>query len=87
MTDLFTRHPASVGESYVEHFGAASGFGLRMILAGIACMLHGIFPFLFVKTGSNCVDQLHERMVAKRIKEQNKPAAEAHAAMQKARSA
>ena len=48
----FTSHPATVGESYGEHLATATGFGSRMILAGIACMLHGIFPFLFVTTGS-----------------------------------
>ena len=31
---LFTDHPASVGENYVEHLGMASGFGFRMVLGG-----------------------------------------------------
>lgn len=52
---LFTEHPASVGESYVEHFGMASGFGFRMILGGLACLVHGILPFLFTKTGSRII--------------------------------
>ena len=38
---LFTDHPASVGETYAQHLGSASFFGSRMILAGLACMLHG----------------------------------------------
>lgn len=63
---LFTEHPASVGESYGEHFVVASGFGVRMILGGFACLIHGVFPFLFVKTGSRQVSTLHERMVASR---------------------
>jgi hypothetical protein len=62
----FTEHPASVGENYVEHLGAASYFGTRMILAGCACMLHGLLPFLFVRTGSRTITELNERMVAKR---------------------
>lgn len=64
----FTEHPADVGETYGEHFVHASGFGIRMILGGIACMLHGIFPFLFVKTGSKQVETLHGRMVVNRSK-------------------
>jgi hypothetical protein len=37
-----------------------------MILGGFACLLHGIFPFLFVKTGSAQISTLHERMVTNR---------------------
>lgn len=63
---LFTEHPASVDETYGEHFVMATGFGTRMILGGFACLLHGIFPFLFVKTGSAQISTLHERMVRNR---------------------
>ncbi|MEY4238831.1 MAG: hypothetical protein RL339_1432 [Pseudomonadota bacterium] len=63
---LFTQHPASVDETYGEHLAMASGFGIRMILGGCACLLHGIFPFLFVKTGSAQISTLHERMVENR---------------------
>ena len=65
-TKLFTEHPASVGESYGEHLAMASGFGLRMILGGCACLIHGLLPFLFVKTGSAQVATLHDRMVTNR---------------------
>ncbi|MFM5917935.1 MAG: DUF6356 family protein [Novosphingobium sp.] len=64
--ELFTDHPASVGESYAEHMVTASGFGLRMILAGLACMVHAFLPFLFVKTGSQQISGLYDRMVANR---------------------
>lgn len=64
----FTDHPATVGETYVEHFHHASSFGVRMILGGFACLLHGIFPFLFVKTGSDQIRTLHGRMVVNRSK-------------------
>ena len=63
---LFTDHPATVGESYVEHLEMASGFGFRMVLAGLACLVHAVLPFLFEKTGSRAITELHERMVAKR---------------------
>lgn len=62
----FTDHPASVGETYSEHLTAATSFGFPMILAGFACVLHGLFPFLFEQTGSNLVRKLYERMVTKR---------------------
>ena len=61
--DAFTRHPATVGESYGEHLVFASGVGGRMVLAGIACMLHGLFPFLFARTGSRAIVALHEEII------------------------
>ena len=63
---LFTRHPATVGESYGEHFLVAMGFSLRMLLGGIACLVHAFLPFLFVKTGSDMIRVLHDRMVVNR---------------------
>lgn len=63
---IFTDHPASVGETYVEHLEVAASFGVTMILGGIACIIHGLVPALFVKTGSRTVRQLHDRMVSHR---------------------
>lgn len=63
---LFTEHPASVGESYLQHLGQASSFGLRMVGAGLCCLIHGLLPFLFVRTGSGAVTELHDRMVVNR---------------------
>lgn len=65
---LFTRHPADVGETYGQHLAHASGFGVRMITGGFACILHGLLPFLFVKTGSQQIRTLHDRMVVNRSK-------------------
>ena len=66
----FREHPANVGETYREHFCHATGFGIRMVLGGIACILHGFLPFLFVRTGSQQISTLHERMVVNRAKGQ-----------------
>ena len=62
----FTDHPASVGESYWQHLRRAIGFGARMVGGGCACLVHAFLPFLFVRTGSTCIQELHERMVLKR---------------------
>ena len=66
LTKLFTDHPASVDETYGEHLVMATGFGVRMILGGFACLIHGLLPFLFVKTGSSQIAELHDTMVANR---------------------
>jgi len=62
----FTDHPASVGETYFEHMGRASCFGLRMIGGGIACLVHALLPFLFQRTGSAAIAALNDRMVVNR---------------------
>jgi len=62
----FTDHPASVGESYTEHMAHAGCFGLRMIGAGIACLVHALLPFLFERTGSAAIAELNDRMVVNR---------------------
>ncbi len=64
----FTAHPASVGETYGQHFRSACKFSAQMISAGVACLFHGIFPFLFVSTGSSTVRKLYDRMVVNRTR-------------------
>lgn len=59
MLRAFTEHPASVGETYGQHFVFASRIGLRMVLGGAACMIHGLLPFLFQTTGSRTIRALH----------------------------
>ena len=62
----FTEHPASVGVTYAEHLGRAICFGARMIAGGMACCVHGLLPFLFVRTGSDTIRSLHDDMVVNR---------------------
>lgn len=66
LKQLFTAHPASVGESYADHFLVAGRFGFRMILGGLACLIHAVLPFLFVRTGSAQISSLHDTMVVQR---------------------
>lgn len=70
----FTEHPASVGETYLEHMGKAGSFARGMILCGFACLVHALFPFLFATTGSRAVATLYDRMVVDRVAK--RPAAE-----------
>jgi hypothetical protein len=73
MANLFTEHPASVGETYLEHMGVAFGFALRLVGAGAACFVHGLVPFLFTRTGSTMITHLHEGMVAARRRHGEEP--------------
>lgn len=73
----FTSHPAAVGETYREHLHSATSFGVRMIIAGAACLLHGLLPWTFTRTGSDAIRALHERMVVNRNRLPRDPAARA----------
>jgi hypothetical protein len=68
LSSLFSDHPNSVGESYVSHLVSASRFAFKMIFGGIACLLHALFPFLFIKTASAVITDLHDSMVTNRQK-------------------
>jgi hypothetical protein len=62
----FVEHPASVGETYGQHLITATSFALRMLWGGMACLIHGIFPFLFTTTGGDQIRALHHRMIVHR---------------------
>lgn len=64
----FSEHPASVGESYSEHFLTAGGFGWALFKASFACYVHAVLPFAFEKTGSKAIADLHAKMVSNRAR-------------------
>ena len=66
MKKLFTDHPASVGENYLEHLMTALSFSGELLVASLACLVHALLPFLFVKAGSQRITCLHEKMVSHR---------------------
>lgn len=62
----FTEHPATVGESYGQHFKSALSFSGTLLQAAICCAVHALLPFLFERTGRAAVSKLHEKMVVNR---------------------
>jgi len=66
LRQLFTDHPATVNETYWQHFASAAGFGLRMIWGGIICLVHALIPGVFCTTASEMIGELHDRMIINR---------------------
>ncbi len=66
MTNPFTAHPASVNETYTQHFAFALRFGRRMLQGGSAAAIHAVFPFVFVTTASRINDELITMRAASR---------------------
>jgi NAD(P)-dependent dehydrogenase (short-subunit alcohol dehydrogenase family) len=54
--DPVQEHPASVGETYLQHWARATSFGLEMALSGLACLAHGVAP-----AGRRCATVREER--------------------------
>lgn len=67
-TRLFLEHPRSIGESYLEHQRCALRFGLSLLVAGMACVVHALIPGLFVRTGSDAIARLNGQMIARRAR-------------------
>jgi len=62
----FRDHPASVGETYLEHLRSALGFSFAMSRAAVCCAIHAFVPILFQRTGSSAIEELHRRMLRQR---------------------
>ena len=52
--------------TYGQHFVSAMGFSLAMLRAAFCCAVHAVLPWVFVSTGSQCITELHSRMVTNR---------------------
>jgi hypothetical protein len=59
-------HLEEVGESYFEHMAVAWNVGFRALGAGAACLVHGLAPWWFTKTGSRAIESLHRDLMARR---------------------
>ena len=57
--DVFTEHPASIGESWVEHARLALSISGLLAGAALAAAVHAVVPALFETTASRTIDRLH----------------------------
>ena len=62
----FFDHPATVGESYFQHMRFAIGFAFWLVVAGLAALVHAIFPAMCETTAGRilrklvaCMDSRH----------------------------
>ena len=58
----FTEHPASVGESYTEHFRVAAHFARCLTKAAGAAAVHAVVPSMCKTTASECIRELYAEM-------------------------
>lgn len=60
--NIFTQHPHEMDHTYFEHLYHAFFNGFFLILCGIACLIHSLFPFLFTYTASTNIKKISKRM-------------------------
>ncbi len=53
VTNPFTKHPRSAGETYFQHMRVALGFARQTIGAGLAALVHAFFPMFHETTTSD----------------------------------
>jgi hypothetical protein len=64
---MFTDHPASVGESYLEHLRASLGTATKLGAAAGACVVHAVVPGLCRTTASTAILRLHAEVMPRRF--------------------
>ena len=47
-------------ETYQQNMGIAFKIGFTMLVTGVFCLIHGLIPGLFKKTGSNQIAKMYE---------------------------
>ena len=58
---IFTDHPASVDETYTQHFTFALKFSATLFFAAGAALIHALIPCLCEKTASKLVAKLYAK--------------------------
>ena len=61
----FLAHPASVDETYWQHFKFALGFAFWLSVAGLAALAHALVPAVCETTASRILRKLVARMDAR----------------------
>lgn len=59
ITNVFTAHPATVGETWAVHARFALSISGQLARAALAAAVHAVVPSLFETTASRTIDSLH----------------------------
>ena len=63
---IFNEHPRALGMSWAEHGAGAAVIGARMVGAGLACIVHAVFPGFFTETAGRTVKDLYDHMAKRK---------------------
>lgn len=63
---MFTDHPRSLGMSWASHGIGAVGIAVRLIGAGLACLIHALVPAWFTQTAGKTVTAMHDEIARRK---------------------
>jgi hypothetical protein len=63
---LFFEHPRSLGMSWAGHGVGAVAIGLRLVGAGLACLIHAVVPGVFTQTAGKTVIHMYDHMAQRK---------------------
>ena len=67
LTDrLFFEHPRSLGMTWVGHGIGALDIGVRLLAAGLACLVHAVVPGLFTQTAGKTITGMYDHMMRRK---------------------
>ena len=69
ISEKFTAHPASVGQTYFEHFKFAVKVSSTLLKAFLACLIHAVYPPFHKNTTSAAIAELHNRFELRKFSE------------------
>ena len=53
-------HLNEVNETYLQHMRIAFKIAITMLVTRVFCLMHGLIPGFFKKTGSNQITKMYE---------------------------
>ena len=61
-------HLKDINETYFEHMRFAQRCGFRMVLGGLACIIHSLIPSIFITTASDTMRELTQEIADRKAK-------------------
>lgn len=68
MSNIFTKHPKSVGENYFLHFAKAMIFSVKLLFLSYKSFVHAISPFVYMDVTSSKIKELNDQLQQRKNK-------------------
>ena len=62
MYNPFTKHPHSIGETYISHLCHSLTYSMKFLWLHIMTLIHAIFPFVFENASSKLVKKINDHL-------------------------
>ena len=63
---LFFDHPRSLGMSWWGHGVGALDIGVKLVGAGLACLIHAVVPGVFTQTAGKTITGMYDHMMRRK---------------------